>query len=188
MDMAWLSEPVPDVRESFLAAMAEFGAEGRGRPDDHSALGDEMREFGAGWATPAGFGAYVAWLRAESTESARRPAGWVPWTARWWVDGDGYLGRIQIRHRLTERLLEWGGHIGYDMRPSARRQGHATAMLAAALPVAAGLGIDRALLTCDADNVASRRVIEANGGGYEDERGGKLRFWVPTGRRAAASA
>jgi predicted acetyltransferase len=52
-------------------------------------------------------------------------------------------------------------------------------MLAAALPVARSLGIDPALLTCDADNIASRKVIEANGGVLEDSRHGKLRYWVP---------
>jgi predicted acetyltransferase len=73
-----------------------------------------------------------------------------------------------------------GGHIGYDVRPSARQRGHATAMLAAALPVARGLGIDRVLVTCDDDNIASRKVIEASGGVLEDQRGDKLRYWVPT--------
>ena len=53
-------------------------------------------------------------------------------------------------------------------------------MLAQSLPVTAGLGIDPALVTCDTDNVASRKVIEAAGGELEDERHGKLRFWVPT--------
>lgn len=53
-------------------------------------------------------------------------------------------------------------------------------MLAAALPVARSLGIDPALITCDEDNTASRKVIEANGGILGDERGGKLRYWVPT--------
>jgi predicted acetyltransferase len=53
-------------------------------------------------------------------------------------------------------------------------------MLAAALPVAQDLGIDPALLTCDVDNLASRRVIESNGGVLEDQREDKLRFWVPT--------
>jgi predicted acetyltransferase len=46
-------------------------------------------------------------------------------------------------------------------------------------PVAAGLGIDPALVTCDLDNIGSRKVIEANGGVLEDQRAGKLRFWVP---------
>jgi predicted acetyltransferase len=54
-------------------------------------------------------------------------------------------------------------------------------MLAAALPVASRLGVDPALLTCDATNVASRKVIEAAGGVLEDQRGEKLRFWLPTG-------
>lgn len=57
---------------------------------------------------------------------------------------------------------------------------HATAMLAAALPVARGLGIERALLTCDKDNIGSRKVIEANGGVLDGEPGGILRYWVPT--------
>ena len=53
-------------------------------------------------------------------------------------------------------------------------------MLAAALPVARSLGIDQALLTCDQDNLASRKVIEANGGVLEDKNGDKVRYWVPT--------
>jgi predicted acetyltransferase len=104
----------------------------------------------------------------------------VPATELWWAEGDKFIGRIGIRHRLTPALLEMGGNIGYDVRPSARRRGHATAMLAAALVVAREIGIDRALVTCDVDNVGSRAVIERNGGVLEDERAGKLRFWVPT--------
>jgi predicted acetyltransferase len=112
-------------------------------------------------------------------EDSPRPEGLVPSTTLWWADGDEYLGRIDIRHRLTQHLLDYGGHIGYDVRPSARRRGHATAMLARALPVAAGLGIDPALITCDEDNIASRKVIERSGGQFDDQRGIKLRFWVP---------
>ncbi len=92
----------------------------------------------------------------------------------------GYLGRIALRHQLTDRLRETGGHIGYDVRPTARRQGHATAMLRAVLPLTHGMGINPVLVTCDVDNLASRRVIQANGGVLEDERYGKLRFWVST--------
>ena len=54
-------------------------------------------------------------------------------------------------------------------------------MLRALLPIAATEhGIEQALLTCDADNVASRKVIEACGGILEDDRRGMLRYWVPT--------
>jgi predicted acetyltransferase len=98
----------------------------------------------------------------------------------WWVHDEEYLGRIAVRHRLTPQLREVGGHIGYDVRRSARRRGHATAMLRAALPIARRLGIESALVTCDVDNYASRKVIERNGGVLGDQRGDKLRFWVPT--------
>lgn len=177
--MPELSLPTARVRVSFLAAMDEFRAEGRGVPGDDTMVGREIRDYGARWADPACFEDYVRGLREAANEDAPRPPGFVPSTTLWWVDGHEYLGRIAIRHRLTPFLRDSGGHIGYDVRSSARRRGHATAMLAAALPVARSLGIDPALVTCDGDNIGSRRVIEANGGVLEDQRSGKLRFWVP---------
>jgi predicted acetyltransferase len=176
--MAELRVPTVRVQRSFLAAMAEFRSEGRGDAADTSSIGNELREFGPSWTSPDGFGRYVEWLRGQVREDAPRPAGHVPCTTLWWVADDEYLGRIAVRHRLTQELLDVGGHIGYDVRPSARRRGHATAMLRAVLPVARDLGIDSALVTCDVDNVASRKVIESSGGVLADQRGGKLRFWV----------
>ncbi len=161
--------------------MDEFGAEGRGGPDDHSVIGHYVRDRPGAWASDESFSVFTAEIRAQSFEETPRPAGFVPSTELWWTDGKAFLGRVGIRHRLTPNLRETGGHIGYDVRPSARRRGHATAMLRQALIVAQGLGIERALITCDVDNVASRAVIERNGGVLEDERSGKLRFWVSTG-------
>lgn len=178
--MPELSPPTTRVHASFFAAMAEFRAEGRGGSGDDSMVGHEMRRHSDWWAGAAHFADYVRNLCEQALEESPRPAGYVPATTLWWVRGEEYLGRIAIRHRLTPFLREYGGHIGYDVRPSARRRGHATAMLAAALPVANGLGIDPALITCDKDNVGSRKVIEVNGGVLEDLRGIKLRFWVPT--------
>jgi predicted acetyltransferase len=100
---------------------------------------------------------------------------------------DHVVGRISLRHALTPWLLEVGGHIGYAVRPSARGRGYATRALALMLPVAAAHGIDPVLITCDDTNVASRKVIEANGGVLEDNRNGKLRFWVPTTAPAPAA-
>jgi len=179
--MPVLVAPNVEVRTSFLAAMAELRAEGRGADDDDSMVGREIRESGPTWDTAAGFAAYTAALRADSLEATPRADGWVPATTLWWVQDNAYLGRIAVRHRLTDYLREYAGHIGYDVRPSARRQGHATAMLREVLPLARGLGIEQVLVTCDAANIGSRKVIEANGGRFEDERGGKLRFWVDTG-------
>jgi predicted acetyltransferase len=178
--MPELSPPTLSVRVSFLAAMAEFESEGRGGAGDDTMIGSEIRGYRPSWATHEGFEQYVRWLRAQALENSPRPEGYVPSTTLWWIDGSDYLGRIAIRHRLTPALREVGGHIGYDVRPSARRQGHASAMLRAALPVALQLNIDPALLTCDTDNSGSRKVIERNGGALEDQRGDKLRFWVPT--------
>jgi predicted acetyltransferase len=168
----------PDVRyqESFLAAMAEFAAEGRS--GDGSGIGRDLERWTGRWESEAGFAAYVA-ERVRERDHVDDP-DWVLNTNLWWVDDQGYIGRMSIRHELNEWLREVGGHIGYDVRPSRRREGHATAMLAAALPIARDLGIDRALLTCDDDNIASRLVIERNGGIFEDARKGKLRYWVPT--------
>jgi predicted acetyltransferase len=173
-----LIPPHPRAHHSFLAAMAEFQGEGRGGPDDDSNTGQAIRTYASRWADPAEFARYLRDPEGEAREHLPRPDGRVPQTTLWWVSGNEYLGRISIRHRLTASLREIGGHIGYDIRPSARRRGHATAMLAAALPVARSLGIDAALLTCDEDNIASRKVIEANGGVLEDKSGGKVRYWV----------
>ncbi|MBW1598528.1 GNAT family N-acetyltransferase [Streptomyces sp. JJ38] len=175
--------PTVRVHASFLEAMDELRAEGRGAAEDGSMVGRDIRLYGPRWGTPEGFAAYVAAVRADALPETPRPPGHVPSTTWWWVEGDTYLGRLALRHRLNGRLLEWGGHIGYDVRPSARRRGHATAMLRAALPYAAELGVDPVLVTCDHDNLASRRVIENCGGIFEDQRAGKLRYWAPTTAR-----
>jgi predicted acetyltransferase len=178
--MPVLIPPDARVHRSFVAAMAEFQAEGHGEPHDDSVTGYAIRAYANRWADPAEFALYLRELDDEAREDSSRPEGRVPQTTPWWVSGDQYLGRISIRHRLTAHLREIGGHIGYDIRPSARQRWHATAMLAAALPVAWSLGIARALLTSDEDNLVSRKVIEANGGVLEDKSGGKVRYWVPT--------
>ncbi|NUR93235.1 MAG: GNAT family N-acetyltransferase, partial [Nonomuraea sp.] len=106
--------------------------------------------------------------------------GHVPSTTLWWAYGEQFLGRLAIRHRLTPQLEQLGGHIGYDVRPTARRRGHATAMLAAALPIARSLGITRALVMCDLTNEPSRRIIEKSGGRLIDVTERKRRYWVDT--------
>ena len=122
----------------------------------------------------------------EKLEGERRgdhlPPGCVPQTTLWLELEGKYLGRVAIRHMMNETLLLIGGHIGYDIRPSERRAGFGTIALRLALPRARKLGLKRVLITCDDDNVASRRIIERNGGLFENavDHAGvrKLRFWV----------
>lgn len=96
------------------------------------------------------------------------PEGWVPSSVFWLVDQDEYIGSGNIRYALTESLKEFGGHIGYEIRPSKWGQGYGTLQLNLLLAEAAKLGIKSALLTCSADNVASIRVMEKNGGVFID--------------------
>lgn len=155
--------PTSRVQASFLAAMAEFAAEGRGGEDDGSVVGADLRTYGPTWHDPAVFAEYVD-ATVAAGDAERRPPGALPVSHLWWVEGDEYLGRISVRQRDSDWVLNHGGHFGYDVRPSARRRGHATAMLRAAMPVARGFGLTRAFANCVPGNTGSRRVIEAVGG------------------------
>jgi predicted acetyltransferase len=98
------------------------------------------------------------------------PAGWVPDSTYWLVDNDKtVLGRVSIRHRLTEKLTQRGGHIGYYIRPAYRCKGYGTLICKLGLEKARELGIKRALITCDKTNIASNRIIRKNGGTLENE-------------------
>ena len=180
-----LAVPAAGHRASFFEALGEYHAEGRHLELPADLLADPaefaryVAALAAGAAKPGEADSYLAALEQRPLLTTW-PDGYVPQTVLWWAAGDEYLGRLSIRHHLTPHLLHEGGHIGFEVRPSARRRGHAAAMLAAALPLAAALGVDPARLDCDAGNAASRRVIEKNGGVLDEERDGTLYFWIPT--------
>ena len=102
------------------------------------------------------------------------------------VDGE-IVGRASIRHELNDWLLAHGGHIGYGVRPAHRRRGHASEILRQSLIIARAHGVDRALLTCDDDNVGSRAVIEGAGGRLDEawplaepdgDTSARRRYWI----------
>ena len=98
------------------------------------------------------------------------PKGYVNATYLWLVDGEEFVGEISIRHRLTDALTRFGGHIGYGIRYSQWNKGRGTEMLSKALLYAKDvIGLDRVLLTCGDDNLGSARVIEKNGGMLQDK-------------------
>ncbi|MDP3964042.1 MAG: GNAT family N-acetyltransferase [bacterium] len=169
--MAFLVRPSEQYRESFTEAVKEFYAE---EGEYHINLSEIQDHF-------SGF-----LQRIENWEKGiDLPEGYVPATVLWLVDDDEYIGRVSIRHRLTDELLRGGGHIGYDIRPTKRKRGYGTKILALSLPEARRLGIKKALLTCDDDNTASAKIIEKNGGVMENRADfhGKLkrRYWISLG-------
>jgi len=121
----------------------------------------------------------------KQSQGENLPDGWVPCTTLFLEDAGRLLGVANVRHRLTEGLLRFGGHVGYAVRPSARCRGHATRLLESAMAYARNrLGIDRLLLTCASENPASSRVIEKCGGVLESEAFYELvgkrirRYWI----------
>ena len=169
--MARLIAPDVSYHSSWLEGAADFNGtrqDGAGAEDWPL---EDLRD-------PQTFGRFVDWLVRDALPETPRKLAHVPCTYLWIVERGTFLGSLAIRHELTDFLLNEGGHIGYSIRPSARRRGHAAQALADALPIARELGIRRVLLTCDADNFASRGTIEKNGGAYEDSRNGKRRYWI----------
>lgn len=128
---------------------------------------------------------YIARLTDEAAGINLRK-GYVPCSHFWLIDSArAILGAIRVRHNIDNDFLALeAGHIGYDIAPSYRRKGNGKLMLKLALSKAAELGIEKALLTADKDNLASRGVIEANGGEFENIVVGKVfpnplaRYWI----------
>lgn len=176
--MTALVDPGTSRWRSWAAMVEDFG----GTTEMHGS-GHWFLE-GAPVPTEAGCAAFVT--MTELTAPGDLDGTRVPSSYFWITDGDGgpddeVVGFLNLRHVLNDFLLEEGGHIGYSIRPAARRRGHASAALGLAVAAAARLGIARALVTCEEDNAASRRTIEANGGVLEDVRNGKRRYWIATG-------
>lgn len=146
--MPELVRPSMKYAESYIDGLREFQTEGRYEQVDIDHIeGHIAYEFN----------------KIHSQEPDR-----VPSSVFWLVEGEKFLGRGSVRHRLDEFFAEFGGHIGYEIRPSERRKGYGTLFLALMLPEAKKLGIHKALVCCDTDNYASIRIIQKNGGVKRD--------------------
>lgn len=160
------------------------------RPDDETvALAAHAELAALGFEFLLGWDVAVDWTRYLDHRAAQqRGEGLgkmlVPSTFLLAERAGEVVGRVSIRHRLNELLLHEGGHIGLGVRPRFQRQGLGTQMLCQALVVARSYGIDRILITCDDDNLASAAMIECCGGVLEsvvDNAEGTRpvrRYWV----------
>ncbi|WP_229072622.1 GNAT family N-acetyltransferase [Actinoplanes sp. DH11] len=166
----------PDTRlhAAWLRSRDEWGR-GVHQPGSGLRAGDDVD-------SPAGFAAWVRRLRTEEDTSVRPAEGLVHCTYRWLVEGDRVLGTISLRHELNDFLFRAGGHIGYGVRPSARRRGLASWALGEMLGVARGLGLERVMISCDVTNAVSARLIERHGGVFDDVRDSEIgtvkRYWI----------
>jgi predicted acetyltransferase len=149
-----LIRPEAAYKASFIAAIREF-----------QAVDQRHMNLEVGWLE-SHFADFL--VRVARRETHPVP-GRVPESLYWLVDQDKrhFVGRASLRHALNEGLLEIGGHIGYEIRPSQRRRGYGRLICQLALERAWAIGLTRVMITCDETNVASRRIIEANGGVFE---------------------
>lgn len=169
--------PTIEYKGSFIEAVKEFQ---QADSNDGRTLYYQDLDVSA---LAGDFDAYLA-REKNAMAGIDLPADHVPQTTYWLLDENEFIGRLTIRHQLNDHLRLFGGHIGYDVRPTRRNRGYGNVMLVMGKDKAKELGIDRLLLVCSEVNVGSRKIIEKNGGVYEDavvsERTGlkMLRFWI----------
>ncbi len=180
-----LSRPSIDLFDSWAAAVAEFeGGHIDGGGIEKGFVPDR-----------AAFEEFVERAELYATPGAVLPEGHVPCDYYWITEGDQVVGFLSFRRELNDNLRRFGGHIGYSVIPTRRREGIVREALRLMLRAAKADGYDRVMLTCDDDNIGSIRTIEGAGGELEDvidapEAGQPLvrRYWIDvSGTRLAAS-
>jgi predicted acetyltransferase len=161
--------PATRLHAAWLEAHAEWGP---GLHEDGFGLrpSDEV-------VSPGGFAAWVARLTGEPDPAQPADVGKHRCMYRWIAERDRVLGGIALRYGSSDYVL-WAGHIGYGIRPSARRRGLATWAMGQMLDEARVLGLDRVLVVCAVGNVASVKTIERCDGvfeGIQDTKFGPVR-------------
>ncbi|WP_446721377.1 GNAT family N-acetyltransferase [Luteococcus sp. H91] len=170
-----LVAPDPERFDSWADCLRDFAS---GPIDDSGYLPGQAPE-----PSRDAFAEYLTDRLSADDPGKPLPDGWVHCTFRWivdssWPEGGPLLGFFAIRHALTQFLFDQARHIGYSVRPAARRRGIASAALKAGLPIAEELGASPTLVCCLEENEASRRTILHAGGQYDGSCNGFRRYWI----------
>lgn len=107
----------------------------------------------------------VVRLRLADKQPADPARGWVPqyvFHIHSEASGDR-AGELNLRIGNTERMLLFGGHIGYGVRPEYRGQRFAARAVRLVVPLAIRHGLREIWITCNPENIASRRTCEVVG-------------------------
>ena len=161
----------------------EYESQLRDMMDEWTATGESIIPYSIRRLDYRDFAAYVEGFAEEE----RGIPGFVPGTTLFCLDTqtNEFVGAANIRHVLNEKLLLSGGHIGDGIRPSQRRKGYGTQIVALALAECKKLGIDKVLMVCNKNNVPSAKTIINNGGVLENEielEGNiEQRYWIELG-------
>ncbi len=175
MDTIRLIKPSMDYAEDIMAFRREFL---ENDPDEDMGGTSTLRKCSSAEE-------WLSWLEKISRPETC-PEGKVPSDTFIAVrqSDNKIVGIIDLRHHIDHPVLkEWGGHIGYCVRPDERRKGYAKEMLRLDLEYARKIGLKKVMVTCYADNIASERTILANGGVFEREaeandRHTLKRYWI----------
>ena len=159
-------EQIADMREEWLAP---YDGHDKNELTPLAIFRNDYRDFDY----------YISRLERDKPQD-----GMVPASTFFCFDDERNImvGAVNIRHYLNDYLLKYGGHIGDGIRPSERRKGYATKMIALALDECRKLGLQRVLMVCDRDNVGSAKSIINNGGVLENEVENdgvvEQRYWI----------